>query len=474
MLKPYPKYKETNVPWLGPIPIHWEVNRAKWLFMKMNRAPLEEDDIITCFRDGIVTLRKHRRVTGFTESLKEIGYQGIRKGDLVIHQMDAFAGAIGVSDSDGKGTPVYSVCEPINKANNTHYYAGIIREMARSEYILSLSRGIRERSTEFRYETFKYQALPLPPPEEQSQIARYLNWKTSRINKFIKAKKRLIELLKEQKQVIINDAVTGKIDVRTGKPYPKYKESGVEWLGMIPEGWNINRLRSFATSNASGVDKISVINEFAVRLCNYIDVYKNNIIDDSLNFMKGTAKEEEISKFRLKEDDVIITKDSETWDDIAVPAYVPKELPDVICAYHLSLIRTSKEKVLGEFLYNSFSSEALLYQFRISANGVTRYGLSQGAIKDGLFAIPSVIEQRAICNYINCMSRIIEKLIEETEKELILIQEYRTGIIADVVTGKVDVRDIKVPEFEEEIAPEEPEEDLAEEPALTDEQDSET
>ena len=98
-LKPYPSMKDSGVPWLGEVPVHWKPERAKWLFRKMNRPVKDSDDVVTCFRDGIATLRKNRRVRGFTESLKEIGYQGVRRGDLVIHAMDAFAGAVGVSDS---------------------------------------------------------------------------------------------------------------------------------------------------------------------------------------------------------------------------------------------------------------------------------------------------------------------------------------------------------------------------------------
>lgn len=148
-LKPYPKMKDSGVKWLGEVPEHWEVRRGKWLFSKMERPVRDNDEVVTCFRDGVVTLRKNRRTTGFTESLKEIGYQGIRAGDLVIHAMDAFAGAVGVSGSDGKGSPVYSVCRPESQAN-AHYYAFVVREMARSKWILAIAKGIRERSTDFR------------------------------------------------------------------------------------------------------------------------------------------------------------------------------------------------------------------------------------------------------------------------------------------------------------------------------------
>ena len=162
-LKPYPAYMDSGVEWLGEVPAHWEVERGKWLFRKMDQPVREADEVVTCFRDGVVTLRKNRRVRGFTESLQEIGYQGIRRGDLVIHGMDAFAGAaIGVADSDGKGTPVYSVCEPGPTAR-AEYYAHTLREMARSQWIQALTKGIRERSTDFRFENFGSQQVPRPP-----------------------------------------------------------------------------------------------------------------------------------------------------------------------------------------------------------------------------------------------------------------------------------------------------------------------
>ena len=161
-LDPNVPMKESGIEWLGKIPAHWEMMRAKYMFNKEKRAVRTNDKVVTCFRDGQVTLRENRRISGFTESLTETGYQGVRKGDLVIHQMDAFAGAIGVSDSDGKGTSVYHCCTP--KGNySPHYYAHLIREMARSGYIESLYRGIRERSSDFNYDTFSKQYLPIPP-----------------------------------------------------------------------------------------------------------------------------------------------------------------------------------------------------------------------------------------------------------------------------------------------------------------------
>jgi len=206
--------KASGIEWIGKIPVHWDVKRTKSMFIKMSRPIREIDDIVTVFRDGEVTLRKNRRTTGFTHSAKEHGYQGIRAGDLVIHAMDAAAGAVGVSDSDGKSTPVYQAYTPIN-VNEIYnpYYALLIRQMALSGFIASLGKGIRERSTEFRHKIFAPLHLPVPPLMEQKAIADYLNEKTAHIDKIIAAIETQIEKLAELRKTLINEVVTGQIKV---------------------------------------------------------------------------------------------------------------------------------------------------------------------------------------------------------------------------------------------------------------------
>lgn len=176
-LKPYAEYKESGLAVAWRHSHHWASERAKWLFSKMDRPVREEDEVVTCFRDGMVTLRKNRRLRGFTEATVFSGYQGIRKGDLVIHGMDAFAGAIGVSDSDGKGTPVYNVCQPRSGAN-AGYYAQLVRQMSQSQWILALAKGIRERSTDFRFEMFGNQRVPLPRPPSRRRLCGFWTGRT--------------------------------------------------------------------------------------------------------------------------------------------------------------------------------------------------------------------------------------------------------------------------------------------------------
>lgn len=212
-LNPNVKMKDSGISWLGKIPEHWEVKRAKYMFIKNKRNRRPEDEVITCFRDGQVTLRKNRRLTGFTESEKYDGYQGIRKGDLIIHQMDAFAGSIGVSDSDGMGTSVYHCCTPIGDYN-VYYYAFLIRQMALSGFIQSLYKGIRERSSDFSFPVFGNQYLVIPPRTEQNTIVSHIEEKCQKIDTLIMELQAEIDYLKEYKQRLIADVVTGQVNVQ--------------------------------------------------------------------------------------------------------------------------------------------------------------------------------------------------------------------------------------------------------------------
>lgn len=206
------KWKDSGISWIGKIPENWEIKRAKYMFKKEKRDVRDGDDVVTCFRDGEVTLRKNRRTSGFTESITEIGYQGIRKNDLVIHQMDAFAGAIGVSDSDGKGTSVYHCCTPLGDYD-VRYYASLLRIMAKKGFIQSLYRGIRERSSDFNFQVFGKQYLVVPPLSEQKEIVAYIEKMVSSIDSQIASIENQIANLNEYKQSLISDVVTGKVKV---------------------------------------------------------------------------------------------------------------------------------------------------------------------------------------------------------------------------------------------------------------------
>ena len=451
-MKRYEAYRSCNIPWIKQIPDHWISQRGKNLYKKEQRAVKDTDEVVTCFRDGRVTLRKNRRTTGFTEALNEFGYQGIRKGDLVIHVMDAFAGAIGVSDSDGKGTPVYNVCTPKGDSNN-YYYAYALREMARAGFIQSLYRGIRERSSDFRFDVFARQYLPVPPRDEQDQIVRYLDWQVSKINRLIAAKRKQIELLKEHKEAFINTAVTRGIvgDI-------PLKESGMQWLPKVPAHWktvpakalfrNISELRHEDDPMLAATQKYGLIEQAEyMRRENRRIVLANDNLDKWLH---------------VEPNDFIISLRS-------FQGGLEKCDKPGCVTWHYVVLRP-QQHVYPPFYKWFFKSASYIGALQKTSDFI-RDGQDlrfSNFVKVGLFVIP-MAEQVKIADRLDSEIPKYQKAIDTLEKEIQQIIEYRTRLISDVVTGQIDVRGIEIPDDEraEEFAfpdnTEEESEDIADE-----------
>jgi type I restriction enzyme, S subunit len=220
--------------------------------------------------------------------------------------------------------------------------------------------------------------------------------------------------------------------------YPAYKASGTMWLGDVPRHWAVRRQRNVAAMRVSNVDKHSKEGEDIVRLCNYTDVYKNDRISEQIPFTHATATRAEFEHFRLEVGDVLITKDSEAWDDIGVPALVEISAPDLVCGYHLALLRPYQRVMQGAFLFRSQQSLAIAYQYHVSANGVTRFGLSHDAIKSILLPIPPLSEQHAIVRFLDYADRRIQRYIRTKKKLIALLNEQKQAIIHRAVTRGLD------------------------------------
>lgn len=209
-LNPDAEMRDSGVPWIGRVPSHWEVIRGKYILRYMQRPVCENDGVITCFRDGEVTLRSNRREDGFTVSDKEIGYQGIDVGDLVVHGMDGFAGAIGIADSRGKASPVLNV---LDTDQNKRYIMYYLRSMAYSDVFLALATGIRVRSCDLRWNKLADLSYLVPPLGEQETIIHYIDLVIEKANAVISDKKGQLETLDAYKKSLIFEYVTGKKEV---------------------------------------------------------------------------------------------------------------------------------------------------------------------------------------------------------------------------------------------------------------------
>jgi type I restriction enzyme S subunit len=216
--------------------------------------------------------------------------------------------------------------------------------------------------------------------------------------------------------------------------YPKYKNSGVKWLGEVPEHWDIAVLKRMAHTELSNIDKKTAEGETSVKLCNYLDVYRNQTITSNLEFMAASASKEQIARLSLRQGDVIITKDSETPDDIGVPALVADNMDGVVCGYHLALLRTYPHVASGSYLACTLRSAFLRAQFSTSAVGITRFALGKYKIENVIVPKPPIEEQTKIAKFLDIETKKVDALIEEQRRLIDLLKEKRQAAIFHAVT----------------------------------------
>jgi len=203
-------------------------------------------------------------------------------------------------------------------------------------------------------------------------------------------------------------------------------------------GWKERKLKFVSVVRTSNVDKHIIDGETPVGLCNYTDVYYNEKITSALSFMQGSATEDELDRFRLKEGQVLLTKDSESWEDIAVPAYVAETMPAVLCGYHLAIIEPEENQLDGQFVFWIAQSPVLNDQFKLSAKGVTRFGLSQHALKNASIKVPPLFYQQKTATFLDRKTAEIDTLIDKKRRLLDRLAEKRTALITRAVTKGLD------------------------------------
>lgn len=421
----YDKYKDSGIAWIGEIPEHWKVKKGKNLFKKEERPVRDNDEIVTCFRDGEVTLRSNRRIDGFTNAMKEVGYQGVRRGDLVIHNMDAFAGAIGVSDSDGKSTPVYSVCTPKNNVEaNVYYYAYLLRSYALGGVIQSLAKGIRERSTDFRYKEFGDLYYQQPPIEEQQSIASYLDQKCGEIDKLITLQEEMITKLQSYKQSVITEAVTKGLD----KNVP-LKDSGIEWIGEIPDHWNICKLKNiFLLSTGTTPKDFDKISEGD----NLINWYTPSDILDSCNDLFNSQR---------KLSEKVIYDNKIPLFPIGTLLYVGIGASAGKVGY-ANENGYSNQQITGLIPLECYSRfyfyylSALKDKIRDNAFFTTLPIINNTYLGQELIPYPPINEQQSIANYLDQKCSQIDELISIKQQKIEKLKDYKKSLIFECVTGK--------------------------------------
>lgn len=231
--------------------------------------------------------------------------------------------------------------------------------------------------------------------------------------------------------------------------YPAYKDSGVPWLGDVPNAWEVAKLKSVAAVRLSGVDKKAEEGEIPVRFLSTKEVYNRDLITNDLQLDEATASASEWDAFGLATGDVVLTKDSVVPDNIAIPSYVPEYLENVICGYHLALLRPRRGRLVPKYLFWALTSSSLSQQFYAVVKGITIVGITTLDIRNSLLLVPPTSEQRAIAAFLDGETAKIDTLIRKQERLIGLLEEKRAALITHAVTKGLDpdvsMRDSAIP-----------------------------
>ena len=404
-LKPYPVYKDSGVPWLGEVPAHWEVPRIKTL------CSMESGNGITAMSiepTGEYPVYGGNGLRGYTSNYTHdgnfvlIGRQGALCGNVHLARGRFWASEHAVVATTHSGHSPEWLGATLGVMNLNQY------SIAAAQPGLSVERVLNLR-------------LPVPPLPEQTAIVRFLDYADRRIRRYIRAKQKLIALLEEQKQAIIHQAVTGQIDVRTGHPYPAYKPSGVEWLGEVPTHWEVSRVKTelhclnHRRLPLSGTER----GEMTLRRYDYYGA--SGVID-------------KVDDYLFDDELLLIAEDGANL--------VLRNLPLAIIARgkfwvnnHAHILKPKR----GHLEYLAGVMEGLNYLPWIS--GAAQPKLTQDRLMSIAIAVPPREEQNRIVSFISTETSHLRIAIDRAHRETDLLHEYRTRLIADVVTGKLDVRE---------------------------------
>lgn len=418
--KGYTEMKDSGIEWIGAIPAHWDILRGKNVLRLLERPVKPEDDVVTCFRDGEVTLRKNRREEGFTNSLKEIGYQGIEPGDLIVHGMDGFAGAIGISDSRGKASPVLNV---MDSNQNKRYLMYYLRAMAYKDVFMALSTGIRVRSCDLRWNKLSVFPFLIPKSHEQSAIASYLDTQCAKIDEIIAQAKASIEDYKQWKASIIYEAVTKGLN-----PNVEMKDSGIPWIGKIPAHWYIKVLFQLVSQVKNKNKNLSETNLLSL---SYGKIKRKNI-DDTDGLLPAS-----FDGYNIIENNDIVLRLTDLQNDHTSLRVGRATERGIITSAYITVRPTNSR--MSEYLYYLLHAFDIKKGFYGMGSGV-RQGLNYDEIKMLKLPLPPLDEQSTIATYLDTQCAKIDDLIVEKQSLIDDLESYKKSLIYEVVTGKRYIR----------------------------------
>lgn len=435
-LKPYPAYKESGLSWLGQMPDHWQTRRSKYLFREVDlRSKTGTERRLSMSQQrGLIPSSQLDQRTLVSES--NVGGKLCEAGDLVLNRLKAHLGVVAVSPMRGVVSPDYTVFRPLGTANHD-YFCAVYRSPYCGEELRRRAKGIVEGFWRLYTDDFYDIRVPVPPPGEQAAIMRFLAWANGRLERSIRAKRKGIALLIEQKQIVIQRAVTHGLDRNA-----EVKATGIPWLGHIPLHWEVRRLRTLVRKIDQGVSPLA---EGFLAEGDSWGVLKSGCVN------RGVFRETEHKRLArgfdidpaiaVKVGDVLISRACGSPSLVGSVARV-RSLRYRLILSDKTFRATFRDSVDPDFMVYAMNCRYYRHQVEQAISGAEGMAnnLPLSSLKDFRFAIPPKAEARRIAEKLSTDTAAIDTRVAHLEGEIELLREYRTRLIADLVTGRLDVR----------------------------------
>ena len=452
-LEPYSSMRDSGVSWLGKVPQHWGVHKLRHVLRQNAKRNRPDLPLLSVVREKGVILRDKTDAAANHNYVPDdlSNYKVVRAGQFAMNKMKAWQGSYGVSFHDGIVSPAYFVFDVFGL--ETDFFHTAIRSRAYVPVFAQASDGVRIGQWDLVDARMREIPFLAPPPVEQAAVVRFLDHADRRIRRYIRAKQKLIALLEEQKQAIIHEAVTGQIDVRKGRPYPAYKPSGVEWLGEVPEHWEIRALTRNAMEVADYRGATPTKTEAGIFLVTAKNIKEGWIdYDASREFVAEDEYADIMRRGLPRCGDLLLTTEAPLGHAALV------DRVDIALAQRVIRFRLSSRVLDSEFALRSVLDRYFQYQLLCRGTGSTALGIKASKLPQLMILCPPVDEQRAIVSRIAQLCGPIESHADLVGREMALLGEYRTRLIADIVTGKLNVREAaaKLPEVDQLSAEDDP------------------
>lgn len=451
-LNPYPAMKDSGVPWLGEVPEHWEVLPICALARRRQQINQQQRELLSVYLGrGVVPFSSvdEKRTNPTGEDLSK--YQAVEPGDFVLNNQQAWRGSVGVSRYKGIVSPAYLVLALDGRLERAYADRLLFSPAMVSQYLVS-SKGVGSIQRNLYWPHLRRVAVLVPPSTEQTAIVRFLNHADRKIRRYIRAKQKLIKLLEEQKQAIIHRAVTRGLD-----PDVRLKDSGVEWLGDVPEHWEARSFSRISVERADYRGATPEKTDSGVFLVTAKNVRKGWIdYEVSREYVAQKDYDRIMRRGMPKCNDLLLTMEA----PLGHVALVDRE--DIALAQRIVRFRFDSSRIHPRFILLSTLSTYFQNQLICRGTGSTAIGMKASKLPQLLLLLPPLNEQKQILTWIDNECRPLDRVKARAEAEIALLHEYRTRLIADVVTGKLDVREAAagLPEEAEPMDSIDPDDDL--------------